>query len=259
MRPTLLSRLEQASATFAARRGDVCVIIQSKSDPELKVGVNADQPVPSASLIKLAIACTAAQAARDGELDLSEPRPAGSLNSTFYCSILQAFEASHPLSLKALIGLMLIVSDNPSTTAILDAVGMDKVNAWLSAQGLNASNLEIGFEDDALGMPLRANLTTASDCLQLMRLIDTDATFAFIKTMLANNLRNERIPKLLPDIAVIAHKTGTLNGLVHDIALIESPQAAYFLIVLSDQLEDESRFTRDLTQFSKQVYDLISA
>ena len=259
MRIPLLSRLEQASADFAARRGDLCLLIQSKSDPQIKVGLNADQPVPSASLIKLAIACTAAQAAKDGDLDLSAPRLAGSLDSTFYCSILQAFEASHPLSLKALIGLMLIVSDNPSTTAVLDAVGMDRVNAWLRARGLNATGLEIGFADDALGAPLRANLTTASDCLQLLQLIDTEVTFAFIKKMLANNLRNERIPKLLPDAAIIAHKTGTLNGLVHDIALIESPDAAYFLIVLADRLEDESGFTRDLTHFSRQVYDLMSA
>lgn len=247
--------LKQETQAFAQRAGQVAVIAQSKIDPALAVSLNSSVKLPSASVIKAAIACAAVDAPG---LDLAQPISSGALDETFYCSILQAFDPDDTLTLKNLIGLMLIVSDNPATSAVLERVGMDKVNAWLHANGLRDTNLEIGFDDAALGAPLRANLSTAEDCLSLLKLIDQTPRYAFIKRMLANNLRNERIPKRLPDDAVIAHKTGTLNGLVHDIAIIESPVAAYYLIVLADGLDDDAAFARELAAYSETVYRLMA-
>ena len=251
----LRQHLMRAASAFADQTGDIAVIIQSKSDPDLSIAVNAEKPMPSASLIKAAIACAAAQ----GEVDLKTPVAISALDDTFYCSIIQAFESDDQITLRALIGLMLIVSDNPATTAVLDAIGMDKVNAWLGANGLKDTNLAIGFDDNALGSPLRANLTSAADCLRLLQMIDREPAYGFVKHMLANNLRNERIPKNLPDDAVIAHKTGTLNGLCHDIAMIESPQSAYYLIILADGLPDGHDFAGEMARFSAEIYALMSA
>ncbi|MEM7459776.1 MAG: serine hydrolase [Pseudomonadota bacterium] len=248
------SALEQACRAFADQPGQISVIVQSKADPSIRVAVNPSMAIPSASLIKVAIACAAAA---EPDLDLSAPQQVSDLDETFYCSILQAFEPEDQVSLKALIGLMLIVSDNPATSAVLDAVGMDKVNAWLSENGLGHTSLSVGFDDDSLGPPLRANLTRAEDCLNLLKLAETQPKCDFVLHMLRNNLRNERIPKLLPDSAMIAHKTGTLNGLMHDIAIIESPQAAYYLIVLADGLPEGHDFAGEIARFSKQVYDLM--
>lgn len=250
-----LHQLETICQSFADRAGDIAVIVQSKSDPTLSVAINASTPFPSASLVKVAIACAAFDAP---DLNLTKPVPVGALDETFYCSILQAFEPSDKLTLKSLIGLMLIVSDNPATSAILDAVGMDRVNQWLQTNGLTDTQISVGFDDASLGAPLRANLTTAEDCRDLLHKVDTIEQFAVLKHMLRNNLRNERIPKLLPDKAKIAHKTGTLNGLMHDIALIESPNAAYYLIILADNLPDGHDFVNDIARFSSQVYDLMA-
>lgn len=241
---------------FTDQAGQIAVMVQSKTDPALSVAINDKKPFPSASLIKIAIACAAAD---DPQVDLSKPIKVSDLDATFYCSILQAFDPLDEISLKSLIGLMLIVSDNPATTAVLDAIGIDKVNAWLASNGLNETNLDIGFDDASLGAPLRANLTNAQDCLHLLQLVDTDPAYAFIKHMMANNLRNERIPKLLPDEAVIAHKTGTLNGLMHDIAIIDSPDAAYYLIVLADGLPDDMDFAGNIARLSRDIYHLMSA
>lgn len=251
-----LDRLRSICQSFVAQPGEMALIVQSKTDPEVLIEINADRPFPSASVIKAAIACAALDAE---DLDLGRPVAIGELEDTFFCSILQAFESDDQIPLKALIGLMLIVSDNPATTAILDAVGLDRVNDWLRMNGLTDTNIAVGFDDASLGAPLRANLTTARDCLRLLQMIDTDPRYTQIKHMLANNLRNERIPKLLPDSAVIAHKTGTLNGLMHDIALIESPDAAFYLIVLADGLPDGHDFSNEIARFSKQVYDLMAS
>ena len=255
MTPDAFESLKQACEAFVQRPGTVAVIAQPKADPSQTVSLNASVKLPSASVIKAAIACAAVDKAG---LDLTQPIKRGDLDETFYCSILHAFDPDDTLTLKSLIGLMLIVSDNPATTAVLERVGMDTVNAWLAANGMADTHVEIGFDDASLGAPLRANLTTASDCLTLLHLIDQTTRYGFIKRMLANNLRNERIPKRLPDDAVIAHKTGTLNGLVHDIAIVESPVAAYYLVVLAEGLEDDAGFAQDLAAFSETVYGVMS-
>ena len=251
-----LSALERACHAFADQPGQIAVIVESKTDPSQRVALNATLPMPSASLIKVAIACAAAA---DPDLDLAAPRQVGELDETFYCSIVQAFEPGDQISLKALIGLMLIVSDNPATRAVLDAVGMDKVNTWLAENGLGDTGLSVGFDDASLGAPLRANLTHAEDCLSLLKLAESRPDYDFVLHMLRNNLRNERIPKLLPDHAVIAHKTGTLYGLMHDIAIIESPEAAFYLIVLADGLPDGHDFAGEIARFSKAMYELMAA
>lgn len=254
----IVHQLETLCAAFAAPQGDVSIMIQSKADADVSVSLNGTAPLPSASVIKAAIACTAADLATRSELDLHQTFAKSELNETFYCSILHAFDDEDRVTFKTLIGLMLIASDNPATSAVLDVVGMDAVNAWLQKNGMTGSNLAIGFEDDALGAPLRANVTTANDCLKLLQLIDQEPPHTFVKRMLANNLRNERIPKFLPDDAVIAHKTGTLAGLMHDVAIIESPVAAYYLVVLADNLSDDAKFARDLATFSEEIYALMS-
>lgn len=256
MSAAMLNQLQTLCQAFADQPGDIAVIVRSATDPNLSVAINETRAFPSASLVKVAIACAAID---DTSLDLGQTLPVSDLDETFYCSILRVFEATDKLTLKALIGLMLIVSDNPATTAILDVVGMDKVNDWLQTHRLTETNIGIGFEDTALGAPLRANLTTARDCLRVLQLVAGEPRYAPIKHFLANNLRNERIPKWLPDDAVIAHKTGTLNGLCHDIALIESPNAAYALVILADGLPDGHDFANDIARFSQRVYELLAA
>lgn len=254
MSDRLIPALERACHTFADQAGEIAVIIESKANLSDRIAVNSSMTMPSASLVKVAIACAAAS---DPDLDLLAPQAIGDLDETFYCSILQAFEPGDQVSLKALIGMMLIVSDNPATSAVLDAVGMDKVNTWLAENGLRDTNLSIGFNDGSLGAPLRANLTTAEDCLSLLKLVEKRPEYGFVRHMLRNNLRNERIPKRLPDSAVIAHKTGTLNGLMHDIAIVESPEAAYYLIALADGLPDGHDFAGEIARFSEEVYGVM--
>lgn len=258
MSTSRLSQLNALSQAFAKRQGQVALIAQSKRDTALCVKINPDLVLPSASVVKTAIACAAADLAAQGKLDLNRTISVSEIDETFYCSILHAFDGTDRLTIKNLIGLMLIVSDNPATTAVLKCIGMDSVTTWLGQNRCNQTTLSVPFDDASLGTPLRANLTTAEDCLKLLQLIDREPAYDFVKRMLANNLRNERIPKQLPDEAVIAHKTGTLSGLVHDVAIIESPSADYYLIVLADELDDDAAFAGDLAEYSEAVYGLMS-
>lgn len=248
------AQLQTACDAFADQPGEISILVEGVSHAGT-AAVHPDRQVPAASLIKLAIACAAFS---DETVDLGQYVALRDMDETRYCSILKAFEPASDLSLKELIGLMLIISDNPATSAVLDIVQPSRVNAWLKSKGMTSSNFSAGFTDRDLDHGNRENLTSAADCLTLLkRVYDPLAPFAEIQTYLANNLRNDRIPKRLPDEAIIMHKTGTLNGLVHDIAIIEHPQVSYYFIVLAKDLPDSHRFTYDLALFSEQIFDLM--
>ncbi|MEM9842342.1 MAG: serine hydrolase [Pseudomonadota bacterium] len=246
--------LQRACNEFAAQPGEISIIVEGISH-DGAARVNSLAQVPAASVMKLAIACAAVD---DPGVDLGQHIDLRDLDETLYCSVMKAFDPTATLSLRELIGLMIIVSDNPATTSVLDYVPPQKVNAWLGANGLTCSSFSAGFTDRELSGRIRENLTTAQDCLTLLqRIYDPQSPYVDILNMMANNLRNDRIPKRLPDNAVVMHKTGTLNGLVHDIAIIESPVVSYYLLVLADQLPDTHKFAYDLAVFSEQIYEMM--
>lgn len=248
------SSLQQACNAFADQTGQISILVEGISHAGSAV-VAANTPMPAASVLKLAIACAAYE---DESIDIGQFVELREMDQTRYCSILQAFETSAVFSLRDLIGLMIIISDNPATTSVLDLVTPARVDMWMKANGLNQSTFTAGFTDHALKGGNRANLTTASDCLKLLqRIYDARGPFAEIQNFMANNLRNDRIPKRLPDDVIIMHKTGTLNGLVHDIAIIEAPKVSYYFVVLASDLPDTHKFAYDLALFSEQVYELM--
>ena len=248
------TQLQKICDAFADQTGTISIIVEGISHAG-SVAINPHAQVPAASVTKLAIACAAFD---DPNVDLGQHIDLRDLDETLYCSIMKAFDPATTLSLKELIGFMIIISDNPATSRVLDAVTPQKVDAWLQANGLTQSSFSAGFTDSDLSGRIRENVTTARDCLTLLkRIYDPQSPYVDILNMMANNLRNDRIPKRLPDDAVIMHKTGTLNGLVHDIAIIESPVVSYYLVVLADQLPNSHRFAYDLALFSEAVFEIM--
>ena len=178
------SPLQQACNAFADQTGQISILVEGISHTGSAV-VAANTQMPAASVLKLAIACAAYE---DESIDLGQFVELREMDQTRYCSILQAFETSATFSLRDLIGLMIIISDNPATTSVLDVVTPARVDRWLKANGLNQSTFTAGFTDHALKGGNRANLTTASDCLKLLqRIYDARGPFAEIQNFMANN------------------------------------------------------------------------
>ncbi|MFF0297294.1 serine hydrolase [Kitasatospora sp. NPDC004614] len=104
-----------------------------------EIVLNADQPVVPASVFKVQIALEAETAFADGRLDPRErvtltaaertPGPVGS----------SLFADDAVLSLRDMVVLMLTISDNPATDALLRRVGVDAVNATAARLGLTGT------------------------------------------------------------------------------------------------------------------------
>ena len=66
------------------------------------------------------------------------------------------------------------------------------------------------------------------------------------------------IPLLLPKSVEVAHKTGSITGVHHDSAIVYLPDGRYYILVLlSKNLGDFEKITRQMAEISKSVYDFM--
>ncbi len=213
---------------------------------------------PAASVIKIAIAGAAWDALDAGASDPHARWAVGDLDATRYCSILASFDPQRRLSLRDLIGLMLVISDNPATTQVLETIGLQPVRRWLDAHGLHDTRLEAGFRDADLDQRARTNVTTAHDCWRMLRVVRDTPRYAPLMAMLRNNVRNDRMPRQLPDDVAVAHKTGTLAGVRHDVGVMMGAGPEVFLVMLTEEQADPDATAMDMARAARGIHRVLS-
>ena len=240
-----------AALAFCARKG-----------PRYKrvaIHENGETPRPVASVIKVALVMALFDHAHAGLLDLNEQVPIAALGATRYCSIMKAFDRDRTLSLKELAAIALITSDNPVAVLLEQRVGREAVGDVLVRAGMTggATAMQAGFREDELGVKNRANVMRALDVLKLFQLLRSERRYGAIVLALENNLRNARIPALLPDEVVIAHKTGSLDGVVNDAGIVRLGVETFVAVFLSDRQADPLATSNDIAMCSQELFELI--
>ena len=142
------------------------------------------------------------------------------------------------LSIRDLIELMIIVSDNTATNVLMDLAGVDALNAFLKEKlGLKQTRMRRHMMDlDAIARG-EDNTTSALEAGKVLEsmywgtLISPEASREMIR-VLKNQQDGELIPWYLREELpehTIAHKTGGLDHVVHDAALVDQPGKPYIL------------------------------
>lgn len=222
--------------------------------------VNGDALRPVASVIKVALVAALYDEARAGRLSLDEQVPVRTLGATRYCSIMKAFDADRTLSLAELAAIALTTSDNPVAVLLEDRVGHDAVNAVLTEAGVPSDRrMHVGFREHELGPRNRANVLSSLDVLALFDHLAARPHYAPVIIALENNLRNARIPALLPDEAVIAHKTGSLEGVVNDAGIVRLGDNRFTVAFLTDGQADPAQTERDIAACAFSLHRLLLA
>ena len=192
----------------------------------------------SASIIKIFLMAFLFRKFRNGELhpeDRMEIRPELIAPSAGVLSYLRDLRE---LSVRDLIELMIIVSDNSATNVLIDLAGMDEVNAFLAEElGLRQTRVRRKMMDlDAIARG-QDNTTSAMEAgivLERMRqgtLIGPEESREMLR-VLKNQQDSSLIPWYLREELpehTIAHKTGGLDYVVHDAALVDLPERPYIL------------------------------
>ncbi len=186
-------------------------VIVERLDGEIVFEHGADDVVPSASVIKIPILATFLASELRGEITVLQSELVGGTG------ILQEHGADTTITWRRLAELMIAVSDNSATNAIIRGVGMDAVNADLASWGLTHTRLRrhmMDFEAQRRGFE---NTTTPREMNAILRRFARNTEFIDILLMCEDRTT---IPAGLPSDARFAHKTGTLTIVRGDAGIV---------------------------------------
>ncbi len=214
---------------------------QASGEVATGVSIRVDEVFPAASLAKLPIAIELMRRADLGQFDLGERFDTADAPRVGGAGVLDFLDPATRLTLGELCTLMLIVSDNTAANVILDLVGIGEVNESMQRLHLTHTKLARRFMDLAARATGRDNLTSAGDMLTLLSLIRGNALPGGrrLREMLAAQQSfGELIEGWLPAGATLAHKDGTLDGVVHDAGILSGSGGVAMYCVLTAEQPD---------------------
>ena len=263
----LESQLETIAASF---KGQVAMLAKNLKTGET-AGINPELRVRTASVIKLPILVEAFQQVKDGKLRLDQRVSVQGENRVGGSGILRDLSAGLEITLEDALTLMIVLSDNSATNAVLDLVGLERVNARMAALGLpqtkvfkkvfiNAPNPTEENKRFGLGSTTPAEMVKLLEMIERRQVVDGPACDKML-AILKRQRDRDQIPRYLAGQKVeFALKSGALDALRNDLGLIYAPAGTIALAVFCDNSPDR-RWTADneatltVARLAKAVYD----
>ena len=215
-------------------------------NPDLAtVEVRDAQPFAAASVVKVAIMLTVYRAYDAGTAaptDRVKLRDADIIGGSPVLSYAQPGEVH---TLRTLVEAMIRESDNTAANALITAFGFKAINATILSVGMTGTHLSRHFADVVPAWRHNLNVTTPRDIGTLLYAIergahegvDTIARAASCRAMVDVLLGQEyrdMIPAGIRRGVRVANKTGELDGVRNDAAIVDPfGDAPYVLVVLS--------------------------
>lgn len=264
-----------ALTDFQTRAGELVAgvdglveVVVRQPDGETLFETNAGEPMEAASLYKLPVLVEVFRLRDAGVITFDQPLE---LSPDYFMeedSVYGEESIGAFVEIGTLVENMVTLSSNVAAKALLAMAGTEQVNATMASLGL--VNTEIrwspGFVgvpegnasralarvapppgEDAAGNDPRAdealNVTTAADMAALFSLLVTGEIVspeasAEMLDILSRQQINDRLPAYLPEGTTVAHKTGNLDGLVHDVGVIWAPAGPVVVVVLTETWDE---------------------
>jgi beta-lactamase class A len=268
--------LEARLAPLArAHMGRVALAVKNLETGE-SYSLNADEVMPTASLIKVAVMIEAYQQADEGKLKLSETLTLHTADKVSGSGILREhFSDGATFTLRDAVRLMIAFSDNTATNLVLDRVGIPSVNRRMEEWGFPHTRIHHkSFRGDTTSVDPEGTrryglgATTAREMLRLMEELQLgERNRPAVKQALLGHLRRnqdrDRFPRLLPRDTVLMHKDGSTEQVRTDAGLLHTPGGVVALCVLTADNEDR-RWHPDnagnllCARVAREVYDHFS-
>ena len=137
----LRAQLDQIRANFP---GEMSIYMKNLSTRD-EIELDSDKVMETFSVIKLAIAAEVMHQVEQGKFSLTDRIPLTAANERLPSGVLYVLDPGLTPTVKDLLTLMIIISDNEATDVLADKVGRDKVTAYAHSLGL--ANTSIEFSD----------------------------------------------------------------------------------------------------------------
>lgn len=250
--------------------GIVGVYARTMSTGAALFSYHADLDFPAASTIKLVIMLTAFDAAarhpgamheriryRSSELIGGSDFLAGERDGSYF-------------TVEQLLVPMIQLSDNTASNLLITHFGFDEINRVARRAGMLRTHLRRHFLDAAAIVHHMDNRTTPRDMANLLYQIERGAreglpTVAspaacrsMIRILLGQTDRN-KIPAGLPQSVACANKTGEVDGVRNDVAIVEPfGDSPYVLGVFTKHLDNYAEAYTGIARISHLIYGMVA-
>jgi beta-lactamase class A len=247
------ARIAALEAAFSGRLGFHAVRLSDGVSVQLR----AEDPFPTASVIKVAVCCGVLDRVARGEIDLADtvrlPPPDERVPGG---GILKQLDLD-ALSIKDAVELTVTLSDNVATNALLDICSAEQVNGYLERLGLEQTRIlgPVDFTRVGPGLEGGIGISTPREQTRLFTALAqaqilTPELSRYLVAVLARQHYQDQISRWLPwnpyaqyhgrhQPLTVANKTGELDGLRADAALLmHQTRGTVVLAVFTDGGQD---------------------
>jgi beta-lactamase class A len=212
--------------------------------------------------VKIPVLVEAFRQLAEGQFKLTDRWPLDPQRKALGSGILTQFDDGLEPTVKDLLTLMIIVSDNTATDIVMERLGIETITRTMRELGLAHTHVarslhdifadmlpspdpnqdpyalarweaEHGVRRDGFSYSLGPdnNVSTPRDMTRLVEMIvkaeclDQQSCKAVLDILFKQQL-NDRLPRFLPPGTRIAHKTGTFSGVRNDCGIIYIPDGS---------------------------------
>ena len=250
----------------AQHHGEVALYAENLKTRE-SVGLQPDLPVQTASVIKLAILYEAMEQVRSGKAHWDDKVNLTKADQVPGSGVLRLMDAPLPLTLKDVLTMMVVLSDNSATNLAIDHLGLENIDGRIAKLGLKNTYLyKKVFTPVAAGVVLPADFkqfglgkTTPREMAALMGKIARcelaeagtttqvgDAAICEVALgMLRLQFYRSSIPRYLDGMQgetsdSILNKTGSLDAVRNDVAAISTSNGLVIISAFTFNNKDRS-------------------
>jgi len=230
----LVSRIEPLAK---AHEGRVAIAVQKFGDP-VAYSLNADEPMPTASLIKFPIMVEAYYQFSEGKAKPTDVCTIQKDDMVPGAGVLTVhFSPGVTISLRDAIRLMIAFSDNTATNLVLDQIGIRPVNIRMESLGLPNTKINskvykrsTSSVDLTRSEKFGLGSTSPNEMLKLLtmlhenKLISPDACKEMTEHMLKCEDR-DKFPRFIPAGTKFAMKTGSVSDARTIAGILSVPKA----------------------------------
>ena len=259
------ARIKEAVAPIAARYlehggGDVSYYLNAVDwDEPVFYNVHSMDP---ASVMKIYILARVTEGIADGTIDRNETYTMDAANIAEGSGDLQYEVYGSKYTVGELVREMMRKSDNTASNMLIDIVGgVDKMNESVARWGLEDTLYGSKFVGPSVVIGPRYNQTSVADVGEFLTRIARGeflggAWDASIIEEMTHTENDSKIAARLPEGVTVAHKTGELEGLEHDAAILTTDADTYILVIFMDEGSNDD-FIERIAGFSEDAMKII--
>lgn len=227
--------------------------------------LNDKVTMPSASCIKLPIAMTLLKEVDKGVIKLGDMHFVSREEMVDGSGIIHEFDEKE-YSVKDLLTVMLVQSDNTATNKLVDIVGMAKINDTIKDLRLKQTCLKRKMMDFNAREKGLENLSSSYDLAQCLKFLHQGVFLSkemssLMLNILKRSQNREKIPFYIPERewSKIANKPGSLNGIENDAALMNLNKGNFVFVTMSKSLPNNVYGVVTISRLGKMMWDIIDS